>query len=197
MKLLSSGPIGATEQTAMAQNPPKDGRPAGRAIAGAIPRDRPAQHATPDEAAALMTSMLALLRQQGSLDESALALIEPHIERALAPAPRQWLLARVVSVLSHYPTSGASHDVIQSIAEDWAHELGELPAWAIQDACRWWISSSNPFKHQKPIPGNISGHAQPKVDILRLIPQPGNIYGGWVAPYLDGRIKGAPGMQRW
>jgi hypothetical protein len=30
-----------------------------------------------------------------------------------------------------------------------------------------------------------------------LIPQPGNIYGGWVMPYLDGRIKGAPGMLRW
>ena len=29
---------------------------------------------------------------------------------------------------------------------------------------------ANPFKHQKPIPGNISGHAQPKVDILRLGP---------------------------
>ncbi len=153
----------------MAQNRPKDGRPAGRAIVDGTQADRQA-HVTPDEAAALMTSMLALLKQQGSLEESALALIEPQIERALAPAPRQWLLARAVSVLSHYPTSGASTDVIRAVAEDWAHELGELPAWAIQDACRWWISADNPFKHQKPIPGNISAHAQPKVDILRLGP---------------------------
>ncbi len=32
---------------------------------------------------------------------------------------------------------------------------------------------------------------------LRVIPQPGNFYGGWVTPNLDGRIKGAPGTQHW
>ena len=31
----------------------------------------------------------------------------------------------------------------------------------------------------------------------RVIPQPGNFYGGWVTPNLDGRIKGAPGTQHW
>ena len=30
-----------------------------------------------------------------------------------------------------------------------------------------------------------------------VIPQPGNFYGGWVTPNLDGRIKGAPGTQHW
>ena len=32
---------------------------------------------------------------------------------------------------------------------------------------------------------------------MRVIPQPGNFYGGWVTPNLDGRIKGAPGTQHW
>lgn len=32
---------------------------------------------------------------------------------------------------------------------------------------------------------------------LRVIPQPGNFYGGWVTPNLEGRIKGAPGTQHW
>jgi len=32
---------------------------------------------------------------------------------------------------------------------------------------------------------------------LRVIPQPGDFYGGWVTPNLDGRIKGAPGTQHW
>lgn len=32
---------------------------------------------------------------------------------------------------------------------------------------------------------------------LRVIPQPGNFYGGWVTPNLDGKIKGAPGTQGW
>ena len=32
---------------------------------------------------------------------------------------------------------------------------------------------------------------------LRVIPQPGNFYGGWVTPNLDGQIKGAPGTNYW
>lgn len=32
---------------------------------------------------------------------------------------------------------------------------------------------------------------------LRVIPQPGDFYGGWVTPNLMGRIKGAPGTQHW
>ena len=32
---------------------------------------------------------------------------------------------------------------------------------------------------------------------LRVIPQPGNFYGGWVTSNLDGQIKGAPGTQHW
>jgi uncharacterized protein (DUF427 family) len=32
---------------------------------------------------------------------------------------------------------------------------------------------------------------------LQVIPQPGNFYGGWVTPNLEGRIKGAPGTQHW
>ena len=32
---------------------------------------------------------------------------------------------------------------------------------------------------------------------LRVVPQPGDFYGGWVTPNLDGRIKGAPGTRHW
>jgi hypothetical protein len=32
---------------------------------------------------------------------------------------------------------------------------------------------------------------------LRAIPQPGDFYGGWVTPNLDGQIKGAPGTTHW
>jgi uncharacterized protein (DUF427 family) len=31
----------------------------------------------------------------------------------------------------------------------------------------------------------------------RVIPQPGDFYGGWVTPNLTGRIKGAPGTNHW
>lgn len=32
---------------------------------------------------------------------------------------------------------------------------------------------------------------------LRVVPQPGDFYGGWVTPNLEGRIKGAPGTRHW
>ena len=31
----------------------------------------------------------------------------------------------------------------------------------------------------------------------RVHPQPGDFYGGWVTPNLQGRIKGAPGTRHW
>ncbi len=31
----------------------------------------------------------------------------------------------------------------------------------------------------------------------RVIPQPGDFYGGWVTANLEGRIKGAPGTNHW
>ena len=31
----------------------------------------------------------------------------------------------------------------------------------------------------------------------RVIPQPGDFYGGWVTPNLDGIPKGAPGTEHW
>ena len=32
---------------------------------------------------------------------------------------------------------------------------------------------------------------------VRVIPQPGDFYGGWVTPNLTGQIKGAPGTRHW
>ena len=32
---------------------------------------------------------------------------------------------------------------------------------------------------------------------LRVVPQPGDFYGGWVTPNLEGQIKGAPGTRHW
>ena len=32
---------------------------------------------------------------------------------------------------------------------------------------------------------------------LRVIPQPGDFYGGWITPNLDGNIKGAAGTRHW
>ncbi|GAA5076912.1 DUF427 domain-containing protein [Roseibacterium beibuensis] len=35
------------------------------------------------------------------------------------------------------------------------------------------------------------------VGAMRVRPQPGDFYGGWVTPNLTGQIKGAPGTRHW
>ncbi|MEE4346875.1 MAG: DUF427 domain-containing protein [Paracoccaceae bacterium] len=36
-----------------------------------------------------------------------------------------------------------------------------------------------------------------RVGTISVIPQPGDFYGGWVTPNLEGQIKGAPGTRHW
>ncbi len=36
-----------------------------------------------------------------------------------------------------------------------------------------------------------------RVGEAQVVPQPGDFYGGWVTPNLDGIPKGAPGTERW
>jgi len=56
----------------------------------------------------------------------------------LAPASSDHLLARILALLSHYPAKGAAPEVEQLVALDWAEDLGEFPAWAIDQAARTW-----------------------------------------------------------
>ena len=52
-----------------------------------------------------------------------------------------------------------------------------------------------------PLAGHVAFYAglmdEAWVGDLRVIPQPGDFYGGWVTPNLDGHIKGAPGTRHW
>lgn len=56
----------------------------------------------------------------------------------LAPAEPDHLLGRVLALLSHFPAKGLTPDVEQLVAMDWVEDLGEFPAWAIDDAARAW-----------------------------------------------------------
>ncbi|WP_207540747.1 hypothetical protein [Sabulicella rubraurantiaca] len=56
----------------------------------------------------------------------------------LEPAERGWLLARVLALLSHFRSDRHAASVEQCIADDWAEDLGEFPAWAIEEAARHW-----------------------------------------------------------
>jgi uncharacterized protein (DUF427 family) len=52
-----------------------------------------------------------------------------------------------------------------------------------------------------PLAGHIAFYAglmdEAWVGDHRVVPQPGDFYGGWVTPNLEGRIKGAPGTRHW
>ncbi|WP_156927214.1 hypothetical protein [Azospirillum halopraeferens] len=73
--------------------------------------------------------------RQAALAGQALADLEATV---LAPAPPERLLARVLALLSHYPAKGLTPEVEQMVALDWADDLGEYPAWAVDAAARAW-----------------------------------------------------------
>ena len=59
----------------------------------------------------------------------------------------------------------------------------------------------NPTARFAALAGHIAFYAalmdEAWVGDLRVIPQRGNFYGGWVTPNLDGQIKGAQGTKHW
>lgn len=62
-------------------------------------------------------------------------------------------------------------------------------------------SYAQPTPSFGPLAGYIAFYAglmdEAWVGDLRVLPQPGSFYGGWITSNLDGRIKGAPGTRHW
>ena len=69
------------------------------------------------------------------------------VEKLLAPAEKGRLLTRVLALLSHYRSDPHPPEVEFMIAEDWAEDLGEFPAWVVDEAARQWRRSKK-FKPQ-------------------------------------------------
>ena len=69
------------------------------------------------------------------------------VERILAPSEKGRLLTRVLALLSHYRSDPNPPEVEFMIAEDWAEDLGEFPAWVVDEAARQWRRSRK-FKPQ-------------------------------------------------
>lgn len=98
-------------------------------------------------------------------------------------------------VAAMLPVSGSSFCEWKGVARYFDVRAGDATA-----ARAAWV-------YESPVPGfaAIAGYAafyaalmdEVWVGDLRVIPQPGNFYGGWVTPNLDGRIKGAPGTEGW
>ncbi len=69
------------------------------------------------------------------------------VEDMVAPADKGRLLTRVLALLSHYRSDPNPPEVEFLIAEDWADDLAEFPAWAVDEAAREWRRSRK-FKPQ-------------------------------------------------
>lgn len=59
----------------------------------------------------------------------------------------------------------------------------------------------DPTEHFAPLAGYLAFYAgkmeECRVGDAVVIPQPGDFYGGWVTPNLDGIVKGGPGTRHW
>jgi len=66
------------------------------------------------------------------------------------------------------------------------------------DRVAWWYPA--PLPHYAALAGHIAFYPQPldcRVDGMRVEPQPGRFYAGWITPELVGPFKGAPGSEGW
>lgn len=137
----------------------------GRGLATLIGSSRP-QHATPDLAADILLSSLVFSAQLPESIEEANAVADA-VDYLSTPAPRKWIAGRVLTLLSQYFAPNMDEGVTSGIADDWCAMLDRYPAWAIANACRWWMSRENPEKKRRPLPGDIQERAYVEMTQLR------------------------------
>lgn len=118
----------------------------------------------------------------------ALRVLETH------HAPTYYLPPEDVSALLQ-PAAGTSFCEWKGSAQYFDVIVGETTAkraaWAYE----------TPTERFAPLAGYLAFYAglvdEAWVGDMKVIPQPGDFYGGWVTPNLDGQIKGAPGTRHW
>ena len=85
------------------------------------------------------------------------------------PVVEDHLIARVVQFIgSHYYVPDAGDGLAKGMINDWIEELQGFPEWALSDAFKWWISSENPKRSKKPVPGDISDRAHSQMAFVRV-----------------------------
>lgn len=127
-------------------------------------------HNNPIQAAEVqhITASWAALLTQPIRDNEQLAEIKSGLS-SLTEAPRkQWMMARVVSLLSQYYAADVSQGAVKMMAEDWAVELEDYPEWAIEKAVRWWKSAANPDRKKRPLEGDISARAKVEAGVISV-----------------------------
>ncbi|WP_299727210.1 DUF427 domain-containing protein [uncultured Tateyamaria sp.] len=119
---------------------------------------------------------------------SALRVLETHH----APS---YYLPRADVTCAIAPSAGSSFCEWKGRAAYWTLTAGGVVA----EAAAW--SYPKPDARFAPLKDHLAFYAARMeacfVGAVRVLPQPGDFYGGWVTPNLEGRIKGGPGTRHW
>lgn len=110
-------------------------------------------------------------------------------------APTYYLPAEAFSAGTLEPANGGSICEWKGRASYWTIVVGDIRAvragWSYPDPGPAFRALRD---HIAVYPGAMDACW---VGDIRVTPQPGGFYGGWVTPNLTGRIKGAPGTRHW
>ena len=101
-------------------------------------------------------------------DEAEYEQIRANVIALSDPAPREWTMARVASLLMSYYAADVGEAMVSMMAEDWAEALKDHPQWAITKAVRWWKSSDNPKRNIRPVEGDIQRRCEIEEGILKV-----------------------------
>lgn len=63
-----------------------------------------------------------------------------HFEAYLKPVETQWLTGRITALLAHYYVPDMPVALHQAVLTDWVEALRAFPKWAVERACRDWLS---------------------------------------------------------
>lgn len=102
-----------------------------------------------------MISSLPVFCARQAVEASELETARAAVDLLSRPAPRKWIVGRVLALLSHYYVAKSDEALAAAVADDWCAALDGQPAWAISNACRWWMSANNERRHFKPMTGDI------------------------------------------
>ena len=94
-----------------------------------------------------------------------------------------------------HPAGGGSICEWKGVARYWTVQVGD----AVAERVGW--SYPNPSSRFVPLKDHIAFYAGPMdtctVGGVKVEPQPGQFYGGWITPEIKGPFKGGPGSWGW
>ena len=107
------------------------------------------------------------LRSQSDMQISE-AAAQAMVADLSHPADMIWTLGRVAALLNPYFDKATPQGIREIEAEDWAEAIKGSPKWAIERACRWWKSASNPDRRKRPLEGDIVLRIRRETEAVRV-----------------------------